>query len=59
VIVEGPELAQVPVRLLQVVAEDLLELGRAVAVAVDAVGPRDEALVELRPRPLEQALVRG
>ena len=41
VVVERPELGQVAVRLLQVVAEDLLVLGRA--LAVDAVRPLDEA----------------
>ena len=56
-IVERPELGEVRPRLLEVVAEDLLELGAA--VAVDAVGPDDEALVEIRPAPLEDAVVRG
>ena len=48
-IVERPELREVRPGLLEVVAEDLLELGAA--VAVDAVGPDDEALVEIRPAP--------
>src|SRR5205814_729394 len=45
VLVERPELREVPVRLLEVVAEDLLELAGAVADAVRAVGPVDELLV--------------
>jgi hypothetical protein len=57
VIVEGAQLFQVAIRLLQVVAQDLLELHCAVAVAIDAVGPRDEAFVEHRPRTLQHPLV--
>ena len=56
-IVERPELGEVRPCLLEVVAEDLLELGAA--VAVDPVGPHDEALVEIRTAPLEDAVVRG
>src|SRR5207248_11309723 len=55
VVVERPQLRQVAVRLLEVVAEDLLVLARA--VAVDAVGPADELLVQRRARALEQSLV--
>ena len=40
------ELGEEAVRLLEVVAEDLLVLERA--VAVDAVGPFDELLVQRR-----------
>ena len=58
VVVQGPEICQVPVRLLEVVAEDLLVLGLAVAVAVDALGPSDEPLVQGNARPLEDAGVR-
>ena len=58
-LVERPEFAQVAVRLLEVVAEDLLELERAVAVGVDAVGPAHEVDVQLRARALEQAVVDG
>ena len=57
VVVERAELAQVPVRLLEVVAEDLLVLGLAAALAVDALGPVGEPLVEGGARPLEQAAV--
>ena len=57
-VVERAELGEVAVRLLEVVAEDLLVLGRA-PVAVDAVGPLDEALVKRRAGALEEALVRG
>ena len=56
--VERPELGAVAVRLLEVVAEDLLELLLAAALPVDALGPGDEALVHRRPRPLEQRAVR-
>ena len=45
--VERPELRAVPDRLLEVVAEDLLELRLAVALAVDTLGPLDEPLVEV------------
>ena len=54
-LVERPELRQVPVGLLEVVAEDLLVLQRA--VAVDDVRPADELLVQLGARPLQQRLV--
>ena len=40
VLVERPELGQVAVGLLEVVAEDLLELELAVPIRVDRVGPR-------------------
>ena len=59
VVVERAELREVAVGLLEVVAEDLLELDLAAALAVDAVGPVDEALVERRPGALEQAVVGG
>src|SRR5262249_17616734 len=54
-----PELGEVLVRLLEVVAEDLLELGPAVALPVNAFGPIDESLVERRPGTLENPLVRS
>ena len=41
-LVQRPQLAQVAVRLLEVIAEDLLELERAVAFGVDPVGPAHE-----------------
>ena len=55
VLVCGRELHEVAVGLLQVVARDLLELRRT--VAVDPVAPLYEALVEGRPCPLEKPLV--
>ena len=48
VFVERPELGQEAMRLLQVVAEDLLELERALPLGVHAVGPFDEAFVDVR-----------
>ena len=57
--VDRAELRPVAECLLEVVAEDLLELLLAVAFAVDLLGPRDEALVERRPCPLEQRVVGG
>ena len=45
--------------LLEVVAEDLLELGLAVALGGSLVSPVGEPLVVGRPGPLEQARVRG
>ena len=56
-VVERAELGEIGVRLLEVVAEDLLVLARAVAVHL--VGPRHEALVELSPMPLQEAGVGG
>ena len=41
------------------VAEDLLELELAAALAVDRLGPVDEALVELGAVALQQAAVGG
>src|SRR5581483_11041398 len=58
-VVERSQLGQVAVRLLEVVAEDLLVLGLPPALAVDAIGPVDEALVQRRAGALEQAAVRG
>ncbi len=46
-VVERAELGEIRPRLLEVVAEDLLELDPT--VAVELVGPDDEALVESRP----------
>src|SRR5262249_38710791 len=59
VIVQGPKLGEVLVRLLEVVAEDLLEFGPAVALLVHAFGPIDESLVERCPGTLENPLVRS
>ncbi len=56
-VVERAELRQVAMGLLEVVAEDLLVLG--CALAVHAVRPLDELLVERRARALENALVGG
>ena len=55
-VVERPELEEVAVGLLEVVAEDLLVLDRA--LAVHAVGPLDELLVEGRAGALQHAVVR-
>ena len=51
-VVERAQLGEVGVRLLEVVAEDLLVL--AGAVAVHLVGPCHEALVQLGPMPLQE-----
>ena len=56
VFVERAELGQRQVRLLEVVAADLGELQGP--VGVHALGPVDEALVDLRSRPLEHPVVR-
>ena len=56
-LVERPELAEVALRLLEVVAEDLLELEAAAALGVDLVGPANEVDVQGRPRALEDAVV--
>ncbi len=56
-VVERAELGEVPIRLLEVIAEDLLVLGRA--LAVDAVGPLDELLVKRRAGALEDSVVGG
>src|SRR5438552_17867671 len=50
--VDWTELTQVAVRLLEVVALDLLVLLGPSALAVHAIGPGDEALVKTGPRPL-------
>ena len=51
----GPSSDEVAVRLLEVVAEDLLVLAsRGRARRLTRVGPVDEALVQRRPRALEQ-----
>ncbi len=55
--VERAELGEVATGLLEVVAEDLLELDAAILVR--DVGPRDEALVEVCPCALEDAVVGG
>src|SRR6185503_12790005 len=56
-LVQRAELREVGPGLLEVVAEDLLELDHAVAVR--QIGPRDEARVEVRPCALEDAVVGG
>ena len=55
VVVQRPELAPIAVRLLEVVPEDLLELGLASTQPVDLVRPIDEALVQDDAFALEQA----
>ena len=45
-LVERAELAEIAVRLLEVIAEDLLELEAAAALGVDLVGPADEVDVQ-------------
>ena len=57
VLVERPELGEVLPGLLEVVAEDLLELDAA--IAVDAVGPADEPLVKVGAGPLQDPVVGG
>ena len=57
-VVQGPQIREVPVRLLEVVAEDLLVLGLTVTVAVDALRPRDEPFVQGDACPLEDAGIR-
>src|SRR5262249_27749390 len=59
VVVQRAELGEIVIRLFEVIAENLLELGPTVALAVHALGPVDEALVERRSRALENALVGG
>jgi hypothetical protein len=58
VVVERTELRQEAVRLLEVVAEDLLVLG-AVAVAVHALAPIGKALVQAGAVALQQSAVDG
>jgi len=53
VLVERAEVGQIRMCLLEVIAEDLLELGLATALAVDGLGPLDEPLVERRPGSLD------
>jgi len=55
VVVERPELGQILVRLLEVVAEYLLVLQRA--VAVDPVRPPDESLVKRRSSALQESVI--
>ena len=57
VLVERAELGEVLPGLLEVVAEDLLELDAA--IPVDAVRPADEPLVEVGAGPLEDPVVGG
>ena len=56
-IVDRSQLDPIAIRLLEVVAEDLLELELATTLAVDRVGPVDEPFVELGAGPLEQASI--
>ena len=57
--VDRTQLAAISIRLLEVVAEDLLELQLAAALLVDRLSPTDESLVEVGTRSLEQAPVGG
>ena len=57
VLVQRPEFAQIAMRLLEVVAQDGLELHRPVAVGVDLVGPAHEVDVQRCARALEQPVV--
>jgi hypothetical protein len=51
-VIDGTELSAVAIRLLQVVADDLLHLSKSIADL--ALEPVREALVELRAQPLDQ-----
>src|SRR4029079_12864739 len=57
-LVKRPQLRSIADGLLEVVAQDLLELRLAAALAVDGLRPLHEALVGGRPGPFQQALVR-
>ena len=59
VFVERSELAQESMRLLQVIAEDLLELQATLPLGVHNVGPFDEAFMDVRTGPLELTVVSG
>ena len=58
-VVQVAQLRQVAVRLLEVVADDLLVLDASVPLPAHRFHPVGEALVQGRPPPLEQTLVRG
>ena len=58
-VIDDPELGAIAVRLLEVVAEDLLELELAAALPVDPLCPGHEPLVQRRADALQQAAVRG
>ena len=55
--VERSELGQEALCLLQVIAEDLLELQRTLPLGVHNVGPFDEAFMDVRTGPLELTVV--
>ncbi len=55
VLVERAKLEEVAVRLLEVVAEDLLELRHPLGLAIGLVRPGHEPLVQARPRPLQES----
>ena len=57
-LVEWTQFREVLVRLLEVVAQDLVELRLTVPVAVDALRPVHEALMHRRPGTLENSLIR-
>src|SRR4051812_32185367 len=58
-VIDGAEIGEVEVRLLEVKAQDLLELELAATRLVDAVGPLHESLMQVRARSLQEPLVRG
>ena len=58
-VVDRAQLGQVAIRLLEVVAEDLLVLLRAALAAVQLLRPLGEPLVKRGPGALEQAVVGG
>ena len=57
VIVERSEVGEIVVRLLEVVPEKLVVLGLAVSLAVDALSPVRETLVQRCARPLQNSVV--
>ena len=59
VVVEGSQLGEIAISLLEVVAENLLELDFTVPLAVDALGPVGESLVHRRARAFEDPEVGG
>ena len=57
-LVDCPELAQIAIRLLEVVAVDFLVLLRPAAFAIDSICPAHKPFVELRTRPFQESVVR-
>ena len=56
-LIERAELGQVPMGLFEMVAEDFLELGRAIDCTIGFVRPGNEPLVKLGARSLEQSRI--